>query len=358
MGLADLLLPYRTITIIGMDKNVGKTTTLNRLILDFNKRDIRLSLTGIGRDGEDCDIVTNTAKPRIFVQHGTTIITTEALLGFCDITKEITAVTDYHTPMGRVVVVVAKSDGFVQIGGPSTLSQLEKLIGNTFPHLKSLTCTATKSKNLNILCTGRNFTCPCHWRLLQTGNFEFKTEEVARSQYSECAQTISDEEKYRLYHSDKLIIDGAISRKSLARLGNAVILCAGAGQNSDMQKVIAETRHAVNILTLTKPCDSAKRIYLEGAVSDKRLAELITSGDQLKDTCIIADDPGKIFIKPETYEKLLIKKGILSVKNPVNLAAVTINPISVRGYAFDPAEFLVKMQNALPVPVFDVEQML
>jgi len=300
--LTNLLLPYRRISIIGMDKNAGKTTTLNRLISDFNKRGTSLALTSIGRDGEESDIVTNTAKPRIFVQSGTTIITAEALLEHCDITKEIIHVTNYHTAMGRVVIVVAKSDGYVQIGGPSTVSQLETLVD-----------WLSKEKRFASGKEGRF--APNH----------------------------------------KIIIDGAISRKSTARLSDAVILCAGAGLSPDMRKVIAETRYAAHILSLKKPCDSTEHIYLEGAVSDMRLSRLITSGGNLKGTCIVADDPSKIFIRSETYEKLLIKKCALAVKSPLNLVAVTVNPVSTRGYAFDAAEFLAKMQEALPMPVFDVQ---
>jgi len=38
-------------------------------------------------------------------------------------------------------------------------------------------------RSKNILRTGRNFTFPCSWRSLQTGNYKFDSEEVARSQY-------------------------------------------------------------------------------------------------------------------------------------------------------------------------------
>lgn len=58
---------YKRISIIGMEKNVGKTTLLNKLIADIGKTK-KLGLTSIGRDGEDIDVVTNTDKPRIYVR--------------------------------------------------------------------------------------------------------------------------------------------------------------------------------------------------------------------------------------------------------------------------------------------------
>lgn len=66
MDTYDLLKDYKRVSIIGMEKNVGKTTVLNQLIEDIGMKKI-VGLTSIGRDGEDTDVVTNTHKPRIYV---------------------------------------------------------------------------------------------------------------------------------------------------------------------------------------------------------------------------------------------------------------------------------------------------
>ena len=59
MDTYDLLKDYKRVSIIGMEKNVGKTTVLNQLIEDIGMKKI-VGLTSIGRDGEDTDVVTNT----------------------------------------------------------------------------------------------------------------------------------------------------------------------------------------------------------------------------------------------------------------------------------------------------------
>ena len=290
--LTNLLSPYRTISIIGIGKNAGKTTTLNYLIREFSKKDVRLALTSIGRDGEDVDVVTKTEKPRIFVMAGTIVITTEKLLALCDITAEILMVTSINTPLGRVVVVRACSDGFVQLGGPSITAQMAVLLTD-----------------------------------LQE------------------------------FNPDKIIIDGAISRKSLANpaLAQAALLCSGAGASSNMNEIIDQTRHAVAMLMLTVATANGENdIYLPGAVSDRKMRELVMSGANLARRQIIIDDASKIFITPATYEKLLIKGAALAVRTPINLVAVTINPVSPRSFVFDAQEFLAKMRAALPVPVYDI----
>ena len=307
-SLSERLAPYQTISIIGMAKNVGKTTTLNYLIDRFNQNKTRLALTSIGRDGESIDIVTKTEKPKIFIQQGTVIATAEKLLGLCDITKEILAVTDTNTPMGRVIIVRALSDGFVQLGGPSITSQLHDL-----------------------------FQC------------------------------------FAKLGVEKMIVDGALSRKTLANpsVTEATILCSGASLNPNIELVIKETQHLIRLFTLPKLEDQAilselesikdekvtkqkRYLYVRGAVSDAFVNQLIMSGAQLNGIYLIAEDASKIFVKPATYEKLMQKNGILTVINPINLVGLTVNPTSPYEVNFDANEFLEKIRRAIPVPVYDV----
>ena len=76
--LYELIKPYSSVSLIGMCKNAGKTTVLNRLIKDCRRMDESIALTSIGRDGERSDLVTNTKKPEIFVYDGTIIATAES----------------------------------------------------------------------------------------------------------------------------------------------------------------------------------------------------------------------------------------------------------------------------------------
>lgn len=61
--LKEYIQSVRSLSIIGMCKNAGKTTVLNKLIAELNESRVRLGLTSIGRDGESTDLVTRTAKP-------------------------------------------------------------------------------------------------------------------------------------------------------------------------------------------------------------------------------------------------------------------------------------------------------
>ncbi|MCL2188772.1 MAG: hypothetical protein FWC16_07260 [Defluviitaleaceae bacterium] len=295
--MVELLKNFRTISLVGMAKNVGKTTVLNFLAEAFRREEAEnftLGLTGIGRDGEKTDLVTHTNKPEIFVTRGTIIATAEGLLPLCDITKEVICVTDFHTPLGRVVIVRALSGGFVQIGGASITAQMKQL--------------------LRLMLA-----LPC----------------------------------------DKILVDGAISRKSSASpaVTDATILCTGASVSRSMQKTITETKHAVEMLSLPLYHDApdVKNIHLLGAVTDSHAQTYLAAEKQ--NTCLIADDASKIFLTPAMVEKLRIKGISLAVRYPVQLVVVTVNPTSPYHAGYDGAEFLAQMREAVKLPVYDVLRM-
>lgn len=126
--LKEYIQGVRSLSIIGMCKNAGKTTVLNKLIAELNESSVRLGLTSIGRDGESTDLVTRTAKPGIYVYEGTLVATAVDMFRLSDITREIIYSTGWPTPMGEVAVVRARSDGSVQLAGPSMTAQLSTLV--------------------------------------------------------------------------------------------------------------------------------------------------------------------------------------------------------------------------------------
>ena len=156
----------KTMSIVGMCKNAGKTTMLNWLLTGGHLRGT-LGLTSIGRDGESTDVVTGTEKPGIFVREGTLIATAKDMLRLGDVTKEILMTTGIPTPLGEVVILRARSAGYVQLAGPSITTQL-KAVSQYFFDLgadRSVIDGALGRKSLGaravaegvILCTGASY---------------------------------------------------------------------------------------------------------------------------------------------------------------------------------------------------------
>lgn len=336
--LGALIDAYRSLSIIGMCKNAGKTTVFNQLLRELNENNEVFAITSIGRDGESSDIVTGTKKPGIYVRENTLIATTTQLLKWCDITKEILAATGISTPLGEVIILRALSDGNIQLAGPSINEQL-----------------------------------------------------------------ITVSEMFRHFGAARVLIDGAISRKTLCsrKVTEATILCTGASYNKDIRTVVAHTAYFCEILNASslehqvvadifkelsgnlsfkailaredgeilkvalmselasvlykKENAAFKYIFINGALSDAALKPLLMSNVPMKGRSIVTADSSKILLSAPIYEKIAIKGARLCVLEQTNLAAVTINPFSAYGYDFDKDEFMALMQESVNIPVINVE---
>ena len=109
-------------------------------------------------------MVTGTEKPGIFVREGTLIATAKDMLRLGDVTKEILMTTGIPTPLGEVVIMRARSAGYVQLAGPSITTQLRSVSESFFAlgAEKSVIDGALGRKSLGaravaegvILCTG------------------------------------------------------------------------------------------------------------------------------------------------------------------------------------------------------------
>jgi hypothetical protein len=111
----------RSLAVIGLVKNAGKTTVVNALMA--NCRHL-FGLTSLGLDGERVDHLTGLAKPRIAPPAGTLVATTRGSLDRSRYSMEVLEELPFHTPLGRVVIGRAGSDGQVEVSGPTTLAEL------------------------------------------------------------------------------------------------------------------------------------------------------------------------------------------------------------------------------------------
>ena len=296
----------RTLSIVGMCKNAGKTTVLNWLL--NRSRGRVLGLTSIGRDGESVDVVTGTEKPGIFVPEGTLIATAKDMLSLCDITQEIVCTTGIPTPLGEVVLVRAKSAGNVQLAGPSITSQL-RTVSDLFFSLgadQTIMDGALGRKSLGaravaesvILCTG--------------ASYDMRMEKVVQDTAN----------VFRLL---------------------------------DLKK--AETLPAESEKPLKELLQENGEALIPGALTDAAILPLLKSG-ALRNARLVVKDPSKVLLSPDTLEKLSVRGVSLETLDAAKTLCVTVNPVSAYGWKFDPDAFLRAMEAAVTVPVINVKEAL
>ena len=305
--LVSRLQQVQSMSIVGMCKNAGKTTMLNWLLAHTGRRQI-LGLTSIGRDGESTDVVTGTEKPSIFVPAGTLIATAKDMLRLGDVTKEILITTGIPTPLGEVVVMRARSDGYVQLAGPSITAQLREV--------------------------SRMF-------------FELGA-----------TQSIIDGALGRKSLGARNVADG-------------IVLCTGASYNMSMDKVIEDTANFCRLMDLPKadtlPPEATDGLeaclkehgeaYIAGALTDTMVIPLLRSG-LLRSSRLVVADPSKVLLKPDTLDKLAVRDVTLQTKDAARTLCVTVNPVSAYGWTFDKDEFIDRMRQSVKVPVINVKEEL
>jgi hypothetical protein len=116
----------RSLAVVGLVKNAGKTTVVNALMANCPQR---FGLTSLGLDGERTDHLTGLAKPSITPPPGTLVATTQGSLDRSRYALEALEVLPFHTPLGRVVIGRAGGDGAVEVSGPTTLAELRVTVG-------------------------------------------------------------------------------------------------------------------------------------------------------------------------------------------------------------------------------------
>ena len=329
---------YKTISIIGMSKNSGKTVALNHLIEEAIEKEITIGLTSIGRDGESLDIVTETEKPQIFVEEGTLIATASGVLDLGDASIEILKVTDYNSPLGEIIIGRVKDGGYVQIAGPQPLSEIKAVsdmmlsLGAEFViidgALDRLSQAAPAISEATILSTGAVLSRDMN-KVIERTLHRVKTLQLKEI----------EDENIRFLARD--IIDK----------GHIAII------NEEEEINIVPVKTALNsgetIGEYIK--DDSRYLVIPGSLVKATIEDLINTTRKYKNMEIIIRDGTKVFIESKDWLKFM-RQGInIKVLDKINLIGITINPYAAQGYYFEPVDFLRKMQSYINhIPVMDL----
>ncbi len=334
MQLLDKIKEHKIISIIGLGKNTGKTTTLNYIIKNFKGN---LGITSIGRDGEKYDVITRLPKPRIYIEKGTYVATAEQSLDNSIIKMELIKTTGFNTPLGVIKILKSMSSGNVELAGPS----INKYLSNICLELINLGCDI-------ILVDGafdrRSYAAPVisDATILSTG-----------ASISEDIHKVVD----LTTHTVKLLTLENEKEVEILKLANKII------QNSKIG--IIDSKNSIKMLDVITSLDAAidinenlnsntKYVVIKGPISDKVLSDLMDSTEKYKGVTFLVEDGTKLFLSKGLLEKFQKKGGILKVLNPIKLIAVTANPTSPFGYEFDKNEFLTLLKEKINIPLYDL----
>jgi len=371
--LISLKNKYRIISVVGMAKNAGKTTTLNYLIEEAMNEGIKLGITSTGRDGESMDIVTNTEKPRVYLYPETLVSIPPGLFEYATAGVEILQMTKYHTSLGAAMMCRIVDGGYVQIAGPVLTSDQRNMSKDMLAlgadmvlidgAIDRKSIASPEASDAIILATGavlsRNMQkvvaetayLASLYSLKQIGDMNAKelfqkAEKITLIGRSDC------QDERRSDNQNERHLDNQNERRS-------------DNQNErhlDNQDIRSEEVYELDIKTGIAASDiidgainsGTRYVYIPGALTSSVIENIHPK--KFKHVTFVIKDPTKIFISSNEWQKLRKKGFKLEVLAEIKIAAISVNPMSPEGYAFERNEFIEAMRSAMPdIPIIDVK---
>ena len=337
MGLLhDLSTKYKTLSIVGMAKNAGKTTALNYLIEEAIDEEIMLGITSTGRDGESQDLVTGTEKPRVYLEEGMLAAVPAMLYELADAGLEVIRKTKYSTAIGELLICRVREAGYVQIAGPVINAEQKKLCRDMLElgcrlilidgAIDRKTIASPDTSDAIILSTGAVLSRKMNKVVEETAHIVnlYRTPELEAGSIRDAIEENKFDDKIMLVNGD-----GVVRKLDLA---------TGLGAAKEINSAIEE---------------DTEYIYIPGAFTNSVIADI--SLKNLKRVRFVLKDPTKIFVNAMDWG-IHRKKGFrVSVLKNIEIAAITVNPWAPAGYTFDNRLLLEEMQKAIPdIPIIDV----
>lgn len=336
MPFINELIKYKSCSIVGLEKNTGKTECLNYVLQRLPLDERRVAVSSIGIDGETTDQVTKTAKPEIFLREGMYFGTSEKHYLIKRLSAELLEISDENTSLGNIVTAKVLTPGKILLSGPSSTNGLRR------------------------------------WM-----------------------------DEMKKYDVDLIIIDGALSRMSLASptVSESMILATGAAYSANINTLVQKTAFVVKMINLdltseenyktffdikngvwaiednddggrlvdlkvasslsvnlnTDGLRKCKTLYVSGALTDNFINH-IRQNKIFNETEIVVRDFTKIFLTPITYSSFVNGKRKITVMQKSKLIAVCVNPTSPNGIVLDSEKLCKTLSEAINLPVYDLKR--
>ncbi|MDR0661318.1 MAG: hypothetical protein LBG19_11140 [Prevotellaceae bacterium] len=335
MPFINKIWKYSSLSIVGLEKNTGKTECLNYILNRVKNSEKVVALTSIGIDGEGIDQVTHTHKPEIEVFEGMLFATSEKHYKGKLLTAEILDITRKRTSLGRLIIARASSSGKVLLSGPADTAWLRSLIAEfrrlganltlVDGALSRLSLASPATTDAMVLATGAALSANIP-ELVRRTTFIYTL--INLPQVEDCI-------KSKINSIDKGV--WAIDN------------------NNELHDLNISSAFSINTENVSL-LSYRTRLFIAGAVSDK-LINFLRIQKQIKDIEVIVKDFSKLFISPEAYNMFTRKGGRIKVLQQPELLAICINPVAPNGQQLNSQELIEALQANVSVPVYDVRQL-
>ncbi len=325
MSFINEILNYDSLSIVGLQKNTGKTVSLNYVLDRLPVERKRIAVTSIGIDGETTDQVTR------YLRQGMYFGTSEMHYRQKRIVSELIDVSDENTSLGRVVTAKALTGGKILLSGPSSSSGLKRWMKDMHRvgielviidgALSRMSLASPAVSQSMILATGAAYSTNMNTLVQQTA-FVVDLIKIPLTEEANL-NLLMPIEKGVWYIDD----EGALH------------------ELSHISSLSQDFRF--------EGMDRCKTLYVAGALVDGFL-EKVRKNPKLKTCELVVRDFTKIFVSPQQYRLFLKAGGMIRVLQTSKLIAVTVNPTSPLGVTLDSDTLCKRLSEAIQLPVYDL----
>lgn len=338
MSLRDLVLKdnLKRISIIGMAKNVGKTTTLNHLQAALYGQ--TLGFVSIGRDGEPLDLITYRKKPAITVTPGSLVATAQRMGEEATALLKPLTTTHIRTPFGPVILYQVKREGGVVLAGSRTGEHLREILT-----LMDRECDVILLDGaLNRRRSATPFLSDA--TILATGaSLSSSIERVVEK----TRDAITILKTPPLTHERTT----CIIEEYKGEQGLLFLYSSGHREFFNQPSFYGEEDFFHQYIT-----DDLEILYLSGALTSSNLQSITKAMSKRRGLTLILPDATHIFVSPKELLSFFNQKGQLYVLQGIRLLALTVNPTSPIGPSFPASFFFKKIARGIShIPIFDLE---
>jgi hypothetical protein len=329
--LADLLAGTRRVALVGLAKNTGKTETLAAILRELGQRGTSVGVTSIGRDGEARDVIdSRIEKPRIVLQAGSLVASTDALVRASGLAHERLEGTGVRTPLGEVVIARLAENGAVEVAGPSTAEDLGRVSD-------AMLAYGAEQVLIDGSIDRRAASSPAvaDGLVIATGAVLGKEIEQVVAATSDAVELV---------------------RLPLAGAGAADASNDGSTEPSLERNLVLGAEPA-EIDALLREHPSASTFHVEGALSERFLEGLLAARTERagRELRIVVGDPTKVFLTHRGAGWYRSQGLSIEVRRTIELRAITVNPVAPQSHRFDSRQLRGLIEAAVAdVPVLDV----
>jgi hypothetical protein len=360
MKIIEEIKKYKSISTIGLGKNVGKTETLNYILNKLTEDNLIVGITSIGIDGEVVDQVTATSKPEIIIPKGGLFVTSEKHYRSKKFQSEVLDISVRTTSLGRVVTSRSLSSGKIMLSGPSNSTWIKSIIDNTLKKGADIVIVDGALSRLSvgspiitegiILSTGAAISNTLSGVLKKTKHLINLLElPTVGKKKKEKLENLEDG-VYILTQKnliEKEMNPGRIKREKLSKECN---------EKFDYEIIKLPIKSILHFSDLKENIfQENNSIFITGVLTE-RFLEYVSRQENVENIEIIVKDFTKIFTTPEILMKFLRKNGKLKVLFKTNLIAITINPTSPTGHTLDSKILIENLKELVQVPVLNLRE--